>query len=566
MVDVETLLTQELHVSPEEVQKASLYQQRHGGRLEQILVRMGALSSELLPQYYTQVFAVPLISADELAVVTERDDFVQILQEAVPEQLRQTWQRVGLYPINPQQLLASNDAAMTLACLNPTDVGAMDVLASYDERPIELRICTEEQMALVEQASKLDVNNDTGVDLSLLEEDRLRELASEAPTVNLLNNLIAKGLRRRASDMHLEPWKGKGRVRYRVDGVLHDADLIPARMLLPVVTRLKLLANMDIAEKRRPQDGKIDIRVDGRNVDIRVSAMPVGEGESVVMRFLLQDSLSYDVGALGIEPDIEAKLMDDIQSTSGVVLMTGPTGSGKTTSLYSFLTRRNEPGVKIITIEDPVEYQLDGINQVQVQADIGYTFAKALRTVVRQDPDIIMVGEIRDHETASIALQSALTGHLVFSTLHTNDAASAYTRLLDLGVEEFLLSAAVKVVLAQRLARKLCPHCKVPDTDAAKTAGKLNLQWLCDTFNVSPNYHKAVGCDHCGHTGYLGRVAIIEYLKCDDELTALLGKPDFLQAAAKLNRQRGSRSLLEDGMLKAMRGETSVAEVMRVAG
>lgn len=566
MVDVETLLTQELHVSPEEVQKASLYQQRHGGRLEQILVRMGALSSELLPQYYTQVFAVPLISADELAVVTERDDFVQILQEAVPEQLRQTWQRVGLYPINPQQLLASNDAAMTLACLNPTDVGAMDVLASYDERPIELRICTEEQMALVEQASKLDVNNDTGVDLSLLEEDRLRELASEAPTVNLLNNLIAKGLRRRASDMHLEPWKGKGRVRYRVDGVLHDADLIPARMLLPVVTRLKLLANMDIAEKRRPQDGKIDIRVDGRNVDIRVSAMPVGEGESVVMRFLLQDSLSYDVGALGIEPDIEAKLMDDIQSTSGVVLMTGPTGSGKTTSLYSFLTRRNEPGVKIITIEDPVEYQLDGINQVQVQADIGYTFAKALRTVVRQDPDIIMVGEIRDHETASIALQSALTGHLVFSTLHTNDAASAYTRLLDLGVEEFLLSAAVKVVLAQRLARKLCPHCKVPDTDAAKTAGKLNLQWLCDTFNVSPNYHKAVGCEHCGHTGYLGRVAIIEYLKCDDELTALLGKPDFLQAAAKLNRQRGSRSLLEDGMLKAMRGETSVAEVMRVAG
>ncbi|MCH8502468.1 MAG: GspE/PulE family protein [Aliidiomarina sp.] len=566
MVDVETLLTQELHVSPEEVQKASLYQQRHGGRLEQILVRMGALSSELLPQYYTQVFSVPLISADELAVVTERDDFVQVLQEAVPEHLRQSWQRVGLYPINPHQLRASADANLILACLNPTDIAAMDVLASYDERTVELRICTEEQMALVEQASKSEVNHDSGVDLSLLEEDRLRELASEAPTVNLLNNLIAKGLRRRASDMHLEPWKGKGRVRYRVDGVLHDADLIPARMLLPVVTRLKLLANMDIAEKRRPQDGKIDIRVDGRNVDIRVSAMPVGEGESVVMRFLLQDSLSYDVGALGIEPDIEAKLMDDIQSTSGVVLMTGPTGSGKTTSLYSFLTRRNEPGVKIITIEDPVEYQLDGINQVQVQADIGYTFAKALRTVVRQDPDIIMVGEIRDQETASIALQSALTGHLVFSTLHTNDAASAYTRLLDLGVEEFLLSAAVKVVLAQRLARKLCPHCKVPDTDAAKTAAKLNLQWLCDTFHVSPSYHKAVGCEHCGHTGYLGRVAIIEYLKCDDELTALLGKPDFLQAAAKLNRQRGSRSLLEDGMLKAMRGETSVAEVMRVAG
>ncbi|WP_449361313.1 GspE/PulE family protein [Alishewanella longhuensis] len=280
----------------------------------------------------------------------------------------------------------------------------------------------------------------------------------------------------------------------------------------------------------------------------------------------MQDALSYDIKTLGIEPDIEAQLLNDLQATSGVILMTGPTGSGKTTSLYSFLSRRNEPGVKIITIEDPVEYQLDGINQVQVQGDIGFTFANALRSVVRQDPDIIMVGEIRDNETAGIALQSALTGHLVLSTLHTNDAPFAYTRLLDLGVEPFLLSAAVKVVLAQRLVRKLCPHCSVPDSDAAEKVQHLKLSWLAAQQQISPNYRKPHGCEHCGNTGYRGRVAIIEYLRCDNALRELLGSSNFLSEAAKLNRDRGYRNLLEDGTLKAMRGETSLEEVIRVAG
>uniref|UniRef100_A0A486XVE6 Type IV fimbrial assembly, ATPase PilB n=1 Tax=Rheinheimera sp. BAL341 TaxID=1708203 RepID=A0A486XVE6_9GAMM len=567
MLNVSALLTNDFNVAAEDLQKALVYQQRNGSRLEQILIRMGALSSELLPHYYSAVFQLPLLLDEAIPSAEALINLFNALEPLLNKTQLNRLVDKGVVPV----AASWNDSelnALTIACINPAETGEQEFLAAtLNGCELQVLVCTEEQLAGLQfQLQNSDASVAGVIDLSMLEEDRLRELASEAPTVNLLNNLIAKGLRRRASDMHIEPWKKKGRVRYRIDGVLHDADIIPAQMLLPVVTRLKLLSRMDIAEKRRPQDGKIELRVDGRNVDIRVSALPVGEGESVVMRFLLQDALSYDIKTLGIEADIEQHLLQDLQTTSGVILMTGPTGSGKTTSLYSFLSRRNEPGVKIITIEDPVEYQLDGINQVQVQSDIDYTFASALRSVVRQDPDIIMVGEIRDYETASIALQSALTGHLVFSTLHTNDAPSAFTRLLDLGVEEFLLSAAVKVVLAQRLVRKLCPHCAEPEHESAKTVERLNLGWLAVQQKITPQFKKEVGCEHCGYTGYLGRVAIIEYLKCDDELRQLFGKPGFLTQAALLNKQRGFRNLLQDGVLKAMRGETTLAEVLRVAG
>lgn len=607
MSDLAATLVNDFNIAPDDVQKALQFQQRNGGRLEQILVRMGAFSTELLPAYYAQLLGLPLLSDDVFQQLLDNDNWpAASRQQFSAEQFLALTNRHWLPVYSPlfakeaanqkpaQVATATTTASETATtavtesqaqgqiqgnaqgqaqaelCLlspQPAEVEGLELLTLHfgDNLP-KLQVCTEEQYTLLKERLSNEPEQNHNADLSLLEEDRLRELASEAPTVNLLNNLIAKGLRRRASDMHIEPWKGRGRVRYRIDGVLQEADIIPLNLLLPVVTRLKLLSKMDIAEKRRPQDGKIEMRVDGRSVDIRVSALPVGEGESVVMRFLLQDALSYDIKTLGIEPDIEAQLLNDLQATSGVILMTGPTGSGKTTSLYSFLSRRNEPGVKIITIEDPVEYQLDGINQVQVQGDIGFTFANALRSVVRQDPDIIMVGEIRDNETAGIALQSALTGHLVFSTLHTNDAPSAYTRLLDLGVEPFLLSAAVKVVLAQRLVRKLCPHCSVPDVDAAEKVQHLKLNWLAAQQQLSPNYRKAHGCEHCGNTGYRGRVAIIEYLRCDNDLRELLGSSNFLSEAAKLNRERGYRNLLEDGTLKAMRGETSLEEVIRVAG
>ena len=562
MNDIEGLLRDHFGVAEDELRKATLFQQRNDGKLEQILVRLGALSSEQLPFFYSKVFALPL-----------HDDVTldESLWEQLSPSLRQQLLQLQALPLSYEQ----ETQQLTLLVKDPTNPAINDLilrlpqLTSDSDAPVasvSVNLTPEAVFERVQKQLQQSETTQSGSNLSLLEEDRLREMASEAPTVNLLNSLIARGLRRRASDMHIEPSQGRGRVRYRIDGVLHETDAIPMQMVLPVVTRLKLLAHMDIAEKRRPQDGKIELRVDGKDVDIRVSALPVAGGESVVMRFLLQESLEYDVAKLGIEADVEADLMQDIASTSGVVLLTGPTGSGKTTSLYSFLSRRNEPGIKIITIEDPVEYQLEGINQVQVQADIGYTFASALRSVVRQDPDVIMVGEIRDFETASIALQSALTGHLVFSTLHTNDAPSAYTRLLDLGVEPFLLSAAVKSIVAQRLVRQLCPHCAEPDPDAKAVVKRLELKWLSKQLDSEPQYRKAIGCEQCGHTGYRGRIAIIEYLRCDDELRGLLHHDDFLVEARKLNHKKGRRTLLEDGVLKAMRGVTTLEEVIRVAG
>ncbi len=305
----------------------------------------------------------------------------------------------------------------------------------------------------------------------------------------------------------------------------------------------------------------------GEELDIRVSALPVTDGESAVLRFLRKGALVYDMKLLGLSEDVEARVLEDLEVTAGVVLLTGPTGSGKTTTLYTFLSRLNSPEVKIITLEDPVEYQLAGVNQVQVQPAIGFDFAAGLRSIVRQDPDIIMIGEIRDRETAAIGMQSALTGHLVFSTVHTNDAPSAYTRLLDLGVEEYLLNAALRSIVAQRLARRLCVHCAAPHPEAAQLMDRLKLDRFAESAGVrEPRLMDARGCDACGHTGYRGRMAVVEYLRCDEGIKSLDVGPHFLTETRRYCASQGWRSLLEDGYLKALRGETTVEEVLRVAG
>lgn len=550
MSTIEQLLSEEFAISADDLSKAISYQERFGGKLEQILVRLGGLSSESLPMLYSKLLELPLLE-QEIAI----EDVSAVLSSAEQAQAIE----LDIIPVR------YSENCLLVILRDPTNLEVNDFLSSLSCE-YKAALCLEMQFDALKSAIVNKNAEPTVASLSTIEEDRLREMASEAPTVNLLNSLIAKGLRRRASDMHIEPLVGKGRVRYRIDGVLQDADILSANMLLPVVTRLKLLSRMDIAEKRRPQDGKIEMRVDGKSLDIRVSALPLASGESLVLRFLLQGSLEYDVAKLGIEPDVEQCLMEDINSTSGVVLLTGPTGSGKTTSLYSFLTRRNEPGIKIITIEDPVEYQLPGVNQVHVQSDIGYTFAKALRSVVRQDPDIIMIGEIRDLETASIALQSSLTGHLVFSTLHTNDAASAYTRLIDLGVEPFLLAAAVKSVVAQRLVRQLCQHCAAPVNFESSVFSAFNLKSIAPGLAAPYNLKKAVGCEHCANTGYTGRIAIVEYLRCDNYIKQHIAEHDFITKARKYNQEQGYRTLLEDGILKVLKGVTTLDEVMRVAG
>ena len=449
MTDPITLLQGNFNISTSDIDKAAVFQKKYSGRLEQILVNMGAMSEDSLPQYYASLFDIPMLTEDELQHVSAES------LQALP--LNAELHAYDWFVLSYDE----SNAQVTVAVSDPLSVEANQLLTESGLHP-EFFVADAAQVQLLRQqylqSQAVTAVND---ELSDLEEDRLRELAGEAPTVNLLNSLISRALRARASDMHLEPMGNRYRVRFRIDGVLQEADWIPPRMRLPVASRLKILSGMDIAEKRRPQDGKIGMRISNEDLDIRVSSLPLHDGESIVMRFLRQDSINYSMDVLGLSADIEAFIREDIKKTSGVVLLTGPTGSGKTTSLYTFLNAINEPGVKIITLEDPVEYQLEGVNQVQVQSSIGFDFAAGLRSIVRQDPDIIMLGEIRDKETAQIAMQSALTGHLVFSTVHTNDAPSAYTRLLDLGAEEYLLNAAIVSIIAQRLVRKLC-NCKSP--------------------------------------------------------------------------------------------------------
>ena len=547
-----TLLV-ESGVSDLDLDKAKAYQEKYGGRLEQILVNMGSLSSEALPDIYAKLLGCPTLSS------------VQAQKWSLPEGVDEL-PLDFLVPRGWIPYLLGESGSLTLATRAPLDLEVNDWLRQRGTS-FELVLVSEETFGVLKsRLGRFDGPNVVS-GLDSVEEGRLRELASEAPTVNLLNSLLARALRQGASDLHFEPQGGPARVRYRIDGVLHEVDTVPANMVLPVITRLKILAGMDIGERRRPQDGKIELRVAGEDIDIRASVLPVTDGESAVLRFLRQSSLVYDMKELGLSEDIERLVLEDLAITSGVILLTGPTGSGKTTTLYTFLSRLNRPQVKIITLEDPVEYQLAGINQVQVQPAIGFDFAHGLRSIVRQDPDIIMVGEIRDRETAGVAMQSALTGHLVFSTVHTNDSPSAYTRLLDLGVEEFLLNAALRSIIGQRLARRLCPHCAAPHPAAAQIMSDLNLVPLAQRIGVSePRLLEAKGCDHCAGTGYRGRVAVAEYLRCDAHIRALSKGPDFLPRAREHAHSQGWRTLLEDGFAKALRGVTTISEVLRVAG
>ncbi|WP_108947133.1 GspE/PulE family protein [Shewanella halifaxensis] len=551
MISLAELLLTEFQVTQRDLDKSLSYQAKYGGYLEQILINLGSLPEDNLPEVYSRYFQLPLVDISQWI----DSELPSIEQESIELLKAACW-----------TVLSVNDNNWTFAAKYPLELSANEFIRRNGIAATVLVGSESDIQALNGRftTSELNSGDDTIVGD---EEEKLRELASEAPTVNLLNSLISRGLRQGASDMHLEPFQGRYRVRYRIDGVLHEVERLAPRMQLPIVTRLKILSGMDIAERRRPQDGKIAMKIANQELDIRVSALPLNEGESVVMRFLRKESVTYDMQVLGLADDIQQYVNEDLAKTAGVILLTGPTGSGKTTTLYTFLNELNNDDVKIITLEDPVEYQLEGINQVQVNSDIGFDFSAGLRSIVRQDPDIIMLGEIRDKETARIAMQSALTGHLVFSTVHTNDAASAYTRLLDLGVDEFLLNAALVSIVAQRLARRTCKHCAQPDPEAAELVNKYDLVSLAKKFNIEKmNLVKGNGCEDCGHTGYKGRIAVNEYLRCDEEIMKLPKDSDFITKARQHNSDSGRRNLLEDGFYKALLGQTTVEEVLRVAG
>lgn len=393
--------------------------------------------------------------------------------------------------------------------------------------------------------------------------EQLRDLASEAPIIKQVNQVLTAAVERRVSDIHVEPFEDRVQVRFRVDGVLREHLRLPGHMHQGLTTRIKIMARLDIAERRIPQDGRIRIKIAGKSIDLRVSCLPTMFGESVVMRILDQSSISFSLQTLGF-PRRELSLFEEIiRAPHGIVLVTGPTGSGKTTTLYSALNSIYSVEKKIITIEDPVEYELDGINQIQVNTKAGLTFASGLRSIVRQDPDVILIGEIRDKETADIAIQSALTGHLVFSTLHTNDAAGAVTRLIEIGVEDYLLASSVICIMAQRLVRLLCEHCKQPLDPDEELLRRYDLGGNGDG---PARLYVPAGCALCNQTGYRSRTAIFELMIISEEIRELILRNKSAMAIRKLAMEQGMTLLRHDGWGKVRAGETSVEEVLRVTG
>jgi len=385
---------------------------------------------------------------------------------------------------------------------------------------------------------------------------------SDAPVIRLVNTIISQAIKARSSDIHMEPYQNSLKIRYRVDGILYDLITPPKGVQPALISRIKVMAKLNIAEKRLPQDGRFDVRIGEQEIDVRVSTLPTSFGERVVLRLLNKASSFFKVTELGLEADQLEQMRQLITSPNGIILVTGPTGSGKTTSLYAILASINNPDINIITIEDPVEYQIPGISQIPVNPKIDLTFARGLRSIVRQDPDVILVGEIRDHETAEIAVQSALTGHLVFSTLHTNDSASAITRLVDIGVEPFLISSSVLAVIAQRLVRILCHSCKEPYTPDENLLSSLELT-VSDM--SGQELFQSKGCEKCIHTGFLGRIAIFEIMTMVPKLKSLILNTHDSNVIKKTATETGMITLLQDGIRKVLNGNTTVEEVLRVA-
>ena len=466
------------------------------------------------------------------------------------------------------------DDRLVVVMAYPQDEFTMQALEMASGKPIEMllglpsEIRTHIERLYGADAAKGKAGNEeefeiTGHDNNLDDIEHLKDMASEAPVIRIVNQIMTAAMSMRASDIHIEPFESQLKVRYRIDGVINEMESPPAHLTPAIISRIKLMARLNIAERRLPQDGRIQMRAQGKEIDMRVSTVPTMHGESVVMRLLDKHSVKLDLKTLGFSDDNYQRIQKELSAPHGVILVTGPTGSGKTTTLYAALTQLNTSENKILTVEDPVEYELEGINQIQANPKIGLTFADALRSIVRQDPDIIMIGEMRDVETARIAIQSALTGHLVLSTLHTNDAASGITRLLDMGIEDYLITSTVNGILAQRLVRRLCPQCRESHAVLPEMVQELALRRYQAEGEL--RFWRSHGCDACGGTGYKGRSAIHEFLVMDDPLRRLVLKHEDASVIQVQARKSGMRTMYEDGLLKALKGTTTLEEVLRVA-
>ncbi|MGH8849659.1 MAG: type II secretion system ATPase GspE [Casimicrobiaceae bacterium] len=536
--------------------RALRLQQESGDKLGVLLVTLGVVAQRDVSEALADQLGLPLVEAagyPELPILEERVS-ARFLREsrALP--------------------LAEDESELALAMADPTDaytVNAFEMVTGRKVRPqvaipTELEAALERlygagKTALGQIVGDVEQRDDIAFDADV---QQLKDLASEAPVIRMVSLIITNALDTRASDIHIEPFENRLIVRYRIDGVLHEIESPPRRLSAAVISRVKIMANLDIAERRLPQDGRIRLRVQGKEIDLRVSTVPTMHGESVVMRILDKGGVALDFKKLGFEEDTLKKFLKVLLEPHGILLVTGPTGSGKTTTLYTALDRLNQPDVKILTVEDPVEYQMAGINQIQVKPQIDLTFANALRSIVRQDPDVIMIGEIRDLETAQIAVQSALTGHLVLSTVHTNDAASTVNRLLDMGVEDYLLTSTVIGILAQRLVRTLCPACKSSYIALPEVVDELGLRKFAPPGDITL-YH-AKGCKECAQTGFIGRISIMEVLPMSDPLrTHIMRHANSAELRVEAIKE-GMVTMYEDGMRKALSGVTTFEEVLRV--
>ena len=535
-----------------DLKRAETFREQNGGDLITLLVRLGLVSERDVAEAESSLLDLPLISTADLP--EEPPDIGNLSLRYLKQHL--------LLPISV------TDTDMLVVMANPRDNEARKALAMASGKVIVPQVGVASEIengleklfgggrsAMGQIIDSLDGEGDEIEDV-----EHLRDLASEAPVIRLVNLIMQRAVEARASDIHIEPFENRLKVRYRVDGVLQEVEAPPASSTAAVISRVKIMAKLNIAERRLPQDGRIMHRVQGKALDLRVSTIPTSHGESVVMRILDRESIVLDFDSLGFDAELIEEFTKDLEMPHGIILVTGPTGSGKTTTLYTALSQINTPERKIITVEDPVEYQLEGINQIQAQSSIGLDFAHALRAIVRQDPDVIMIGEMRDLETARIAIQSALTGHLVLSTIHTNDAAGGITRMMDMGVEDYLLTSTVNAIMAQRLVRTLGK-----DREAVQLLPEVAAEMGFDDFHRQDNYtvYRPVSSPETP-TGYHGRTTILELLQMSDAIRRLI-----MQGATsgEIHDQavlEGMRTMYQDGLLKCLNGVTTLDEILRV--
>ena len=546
-------------LSPDQLAEAKTLQQQTGAKIQDAIVKLGYATQDDIMAAIAEHSGMQSINLADIAIPAS-------IIEMVPESVARE---------NVVIPISHDGSLLKIAVSDPSDYTTIEKLQFILNKDIQPVLAPKEQ--IVESINKhygqtetesvdsmLSEFTDTQIDFTETEATQANQNSadeSDAPVVKLVNLIVQEAISLRASDIHVEPFADRVRVRYRIDGVLVERDSPPRRLLAPMVSRIKIMGNIDIAERRRPQDGRIKMTSKGRHFDLRVSILPTNHGQSVVMRILDRSSIQVNIRDLGFGEEDYKRFLNIIKRPNGIFLVTGPTGSGKTTTLYSALNELNRPDRKIITAEDPVEYYLPGINQVEVKHGIGLDFQRIIRAMLRQAPNIILVGEIRDQETADIAVQASLTGHLVFSTLHTNDAPSAITRLQDIGVPPFLVASSVIAIMAQRLVRVICPKCKEPDKPPAH---EIRAAGLTPAQAAAANFARGRGCAHCNHTGYRGRKGIYEMLRMSGPIREMTFNREPAQALRRQGRLHGMRTLLEDGVNKSVMGITTLEEVLSI--